>query len=51
MLVMQVVVMVLGEVVRVLHVWDAAVSVVHVHHVRLAVLWVVMENGGKVGDW
>lgn len=48
MLVVQVVVMVLGEVMCVLHVRTA--GVVHVHYVRLAVLWVVVEDGGKMGD-
>lgn len=47
-LVVQVVVVVLGEVV--LHVRAAAVSVVHVHDVRLAVLRVVVQDGGEVGD-
>lgn len=47
-LVVQVVVVVLGKVV--LHVRAAAVSVVHVHDVWLAVLWVVVEDGGEVGD-
>lgn len=48
--VVQVVVVVLGEVVRVLDV-RAAVAVVHVQDVRLAVLRVVVvEDGGEVGD-
>lgn len=49
-LMVQVVVVVLGEVVSVLHVRTAAVSVVHVHHVMLGVLRVVVEDGGEVGD-
>lgn len=49
-LMVQVVVVVLGEVVSVLHVRAAAVSVVHVHHVMLGVLRVVVEDGGEVGD-
>lgn len=48
-LVVQVVVVVLGEVVCVLDV-GAAVAVVHVQDVRLAVLRVVVEDGGEVGD-
>lgn len=48
-LVVQMVVVVLGEVVRMLHV-GAAAAVVHVHDVRLAVLRVVVEDSGKVGD-
>lgn len=50
MLVVQVVVVVLGEVVSVLHVGAAAVSVVHVHDVMLAVLRVVVKDGGEVRD-
>lgn len=53
MLVVQVMVVVLGEVVGVLDVGAAAndaVRVVHVHEVRLAVLRVVVEDGGQVGD-
>lgn len=46
MLVVQVVVVVLGEVMSVLDVRAAAVHVVHVHDMRLAVLWVVVEDGG-----
>lgn len=49
-LVVQVVVVVLGEVVTVLDVRAAAVHVVHVHDVRLAVLRVVVEDGGQMGD-
>lgn len=49
-LVVQVVVVVLGEVVSVLDVRAAAVHVVHVQDVRLAVLGVVVEDGGQVGD-
>lgn len=49
-LVVQVVVVVLGEVVSMLDVRAAAVHVVHVHDVRLAVLRVVVEDGGQVGD-
>jgi len=49
-LVVQVVVVVLGEVMCVLHVRAASVSVVHVHDMRLAVLRVVVEDGGEVGD-
>lgn len=49
-LVVQVVVVVLGKVVSVLDVRAAAVHVVHVHDVRLAVLRVVVEDGGQVGD-
>lgn len=49
-LVVQVVVVVLGEVVSVLDVRAPAVHVVHVHDVRLAVLGVVVEDGGQVGD-
>lgn len=49
-LMVQVVVVVLGKVVSVLHVRAAAVSVVHVHHVMLGVLRVVVEDGGEVGD-
>lgn len=45
---MQVMVVVLSERVRVLDV--GAVAVVHVHDVRLAVLRVVVEDGGEVGD-
>lgn len=44
---MQVVVVVLGKVV--LHVGAGAVGVVHVHDVWLAVLWMVVEDGGEVG--
>lgn len=47
-LVVQVVVVVLGEV-SVLHVRAAAVPQVHVHDVWLAVLRVVVEDGGQVG--
>lgn len=43
-------VMVLGKVVSVLDVWATAVNVVHVHHVRLVVLWLVVEDGGQVRD-
>lgn len=49
-MVVQMVVVVLGEVVSVLDVRAAAVHVVHVHDVRLAVLRVVVEDGGQVGD-
>lgn len=49
-LVVQVVVVVLGEVMSVLDVRASAVHVVHVHDVRLAVLGVVVEDGGQVGD-
>lgn len=49
-LVVQVVVVVLGKVVSVLDVRAAAAHVVHVHDVRLAVLRVVVEDGGQVGD-
>lgn len=49
-LMVQVVVVVLGEVVSMLHVRAATVSVVHVHHVMLGVLRVVVEDGGEVGD-
>lgn len=45
-LVVQVVVVVLGEVVSVLDVRAAAVHVVHVHDVWLAVLRVVVQDGG-----
>lgn len=48
MLVVQVVVVVLGEVVRVLHVRAAAM--VHVHYMWLTVLRMVVEDGGKMGD-
>lgn len=48
MLVVQVVVVVLGEVMCVLHIRTAAV--VHVHYMWLAVLRVVVEDGGKMGD-
>lgn len=44
----QVVVVVLGEVMCVLHIRTA--GVVHVHDMWLAVLRVVVEDGGKVGD-
>ena len=50
MLVVQVVVVVLGEVVRVLHIRAATVPVVQMHDMRLAVLRVVVEDGGEVGD-
>lgn len=49
-LVVQVVVVMLGEVVSVLHVRAAAMHVVHVHDMRLVVLRVVVEDGGEVGD-
>lgn len=49
-MVVQVVVVVLGEVVSVLHVGAAAVHVVHVQDVRLAVLRVVVQDSGEVGD-
>ena len=45
-LMVQVVVVVLGKVVGVLHVRAAAVHVVHVHDMRLVVLRVVVEDGG-----
>lgn len=51
LLVVQVMVMVLGEVMGVLDIRAAAVNVVHVHHVRLVVLrLVVVEDGGQVRD-
>lgn len=45
--VVQVVVVVLGEVV--LHVRAGTMGVVHVHDVRLAILRVVVEDGREVG--
>lgn len=50
LLVVQVMVMVLGKVVSVLDIRATAVNVVHVHHVRLVVLWLVVEDGGQVRD-
>lgn len=50
LLVVQVMVMVRGKVVGVLDVRAAAVNVVHVHHVRLVVLRLVVEDGGQVRD-
>lgn len=49
-LVMQGMVVVLGEVMRVRDVGAADVAVVHVHDVRLAVLWLVVEDCGEMGD-
>lgn len=49
-LLVQVMVVVLGKVMGVLDVRAAAVEVVHVHHVRLAVLRLVVEDGGQVRD-
>lgn len=50
LLVVQVMVMVLGEVMGVLDIRAPAVRVVHVHHVRLAVRRLVVEDGGQVRD-
>lgn len=49
MLMVQVMVMGLGEMVSVLDVRATAMHVVHVHDMRLAVLRLVVENGGQVG--
>lgn len=49
-LVVQVMVVVLGKVMSVLDVRAAAVNVVHVHHVRLVVLRLVVEDGGQVRE-
>lgn len=47
-LVVQLMVVVLGKVMRVLDVRPAAVDVVHVHYVRLVVLRLAVEDGGQV---
>lgn len=49
-LVVQVMVVVWGKVVSVLDIRAAAMNVVHVHHVRLVVLRLVVEDGGQVRD-
>lgn len=49
MLMVQVMVMGLGEMVSVLDVRAAAMHVVHVHDMWLVVLWLVVEDGGQVG--